>query len=220
VHEQPSPRRVRTDAAQPDTPVEDRVFHRPVTRSSNTPLLSSTAKSSQESSARQSGRKSSRSVSTPAPFDSAAVNKDDVGDQAHVNIEPHSTSSSRRSIVTTQGSGRKAVSRVSGRSLPGNRNIINNPPVITPHTNIQRYSTVEPSDGDSVLVASHEPEQPSPDALEFDGSLDVFIRLSRVLVLLTIFLFACASLLRIDHDKHDTHGSVSRSGRKLYRFVT
>lgn len=51
------------------------------------------------------------------------------------------------------------------------------------------------------------------------SSLTLFVRLARSLVVFTTLLFAFTSLVRLDHDKHDTHGSISRSGRKMYRCV-
>jgi hypothetical protein len=46
----------------------------------------------------------------------------------------------------------------------------------------------------------------------------LLIRLGQGLVLFTLLFVCVASLLRLDHDKHDTHGSISRSGRKMYRY--
>lgn len=51
-------------------------------------------------------------------------------------------------------------------------------------------------------------------------TVDTSLGLSRAFVLFVILLVVIVSVVRLDHDKHDTRGSICRSGRRMYSFFT
>lgn len=206
---QATPKRIR---GQADTP-NDSQFSRPITRSSTPNVLNS----SRRISTRKSVQKFTESLVDEAANDGVDVN--DV-------LVAAAASSPRRismtsTIPTAESTPQKTPQR--RRSAASAINVVD----YTEY--IPAVRQFEPVPENLAVVAStctdtNELSPPSVSLLPDDcidgigSSVRMYIRMSRALVVFIIVMFAFVSLVRLDHDKHDTNGSISRSGRKMYRY--
>lgn len=223
---QPTPKKIRSKQSNCTPVVDDITFSRPVTRSSNTPLQLCNEILAQGNSSRKNvktGENTEVEVECHGHSAAAVTGPDEA-------VKSHAISVDKPKIITVSTSRRKTTAHVARPKTVGKSTLETLPPhqirnyvpaSVTDRSIVDMQPHSEFGTERNTLVATTSPEPhdrfPS-NTLEPRGtSLDVFVRLSRIIVILTILLFAFASLVRLDHDKHDTHGNVSRSGRKMYR---
>lgn len=233
----PTPKKIRSKHPTNTPVVDDIISSRPVTRSSNTPLLSN-----KQTTRHGSSKKSSTTDRTHISDVARSVGSEDEvesrGDSTatctgttveavksstiSVDRSEFVTASTPRCKTSSRATRPGSIGKLNTDTFPPNRRYSRAPASVAHHSiddmhSRSEYVAVRPN-LDTMNTSEPHNRAPSNTLEPLGSSLDVYIRLSRILVILTILLFAFASLVRLDHDKHDTHGSVSRSGRKMYRL--